>query len=150
MLTELQNIFPTCVSKQEKLIESFQDCKDAEAKYKKIMEMGRPYSKAKPNLIKNELLVPGCQSQMFLSIQIKEGLLSIDAYCEALISAGLAALMIHIYDSEPPQNALACPPYFIEKLNLHRSLSPSRSSGLQSILVRIRQDVIKLIHNNDK
>ena len=63
---------------------------------------------------------------------------------EALISKGLAALLIHIYNEEPPEVVLTCPPSALEELGISHFLSPGRSHGLFSLMNQMKQEAVKL------
>lgn len=115
----------------------------AEELYKKLIEMGKalpPY----PLLFKTkEHLVRGCQSDLYLNASLKEGKLFFDALSESLISAGLAAFLISVYNGEPPETLLQHSPTFLEELGISTSLSPGRSNGLSSIHLRMKQEALK-------
>ena len=82
---------------------------------------------------------------MYLHTFFEHGLLHFQAHSEALISVGLAALLIWAYNEEPPEVILTCPPVFIDTLDLRSALSPSRSSGLASLYLRMKQDALTIM-----
>lgn len=114
-----------------------------EKRYQALMEMGRklpPY----PNELKTpDRLVPGCQSILYINATQKGNQIFFEAHADALISAGLAALLIAVYSGETPETVLKCPPMFIAELGLSASLSPSRSNGLANIHLRMKQEALK-------
>jgi cysteine desulfuration protein SufE len=91
--------------------------------------------------------VPGCQSVLYLHTHFQDGKLFFAAHSEALISAGLAALLIAIYTDSSPETILLNPPVFLQEIGLLASLSPSRSNGFASIYHRMRQEAMKKIVN---
>jgi cysteine desulfuration protein SufE len=102
-----------------------------EQKYEKIIEMGRALPPLSDAARVPENLVHGCQSVMHLETTFKDGRVYFNADSEALISKGLAALLIAAYSGEPPASLLQHPPIFLKDLGL--SLSPARSNGLSSL-----------------
>jgi len=102
-----------------------------EQKYEKIIEMGRALPPLPDAARVPENLVQGCQSEMYLETTFRDGRVYFNADSEALISKGLAALLIAVYSGEPPEALINEPPLFLKELGL--SLSPARSNGLASL-----------------
>ena len=86
----------------------------------------------------------GCQSQTYLVsefVMLEGGVktLFFRAESDALISAGLAALLIQVYAGESPDTILTCPPVFLQQLRLDKLLTPNRANGLYSMHVKMKQ-----------
>ena len=138
----------TCYEKQ-KIVESlFADCCDTEAKYQRIIELGKKLPKLSSELKTNDRLVRGCQSKMFLFTTMSADKMRFQAEADALISAGLAHLLIMVYDNESPETVLKCPPAFLDNLNIPASLSPNRANGLYSLHLRMKQEALQLAAQN--
>lgn len=137
--------FQSCLSKQQKIKEVFAGCSTPQMKYEKIIELGRNLPPYPADLKTPGRLVKGCQSQMYLFTSFSEGKILFQSYSEALISAGLAALLLAVYNDEPPETILSCPPDFLEELGIHGSLSPSRSNGLSSLFLRMKQEALNFL-----
>jgi len=135
--------FTSCLQKQETLKKTFLSCVSAEERYKKIIELGATLPVFDPSLKTPDNRVHGCQSEMFLHTLYKDGRLVFQADSDALISKGLAALLISVYSHESPETVLKCPPSYLSDLNIPQSLSPSRSNGLSSLFLRMKQEAIK-------
>jgi len=133
----------------EKKIETIQalfaPLKEPEKRYEKIMALGREAPPLDPKYKIEENIVPGCQSVMYLRAEEREGKLFFEAESDALISAGLAALLIKAYSGEPPETLLTCPPDFLDELEIGASLTPGRANGLYSILTRMKQEAVKVL-----
>ncbi len=65
------------------------------------------------------------------------------AQSDALISSGLAALLLAIYQKESPETVIKCSPTVLKELNFASYLSPSRANGLSSLYLRMQQDAVK-------
>lgn len=135
--------FTSCLQKQETLKKTFSSCISAEERYKKIIELGSTLPAFDLSLKTSNNRVFGCQSEMFLHTLYKDGLLIFYADSDALISKGLAALLISVYSHESPEAVLKCPPSYLSHLQIPQSLSPSRSNGLSSLFLRMQQEAIK-------
>lgn len=140
----MQN-FETCLKKQSEVKQLFASCSTPQEKYEKIIELGRQLPAYPTELKTQDAIVKGCQSTMYLHAELKEGRMQFQAQSDALISAGLAALLLAVYHDEPPDAVLACPPRFLDELGIMNSLSPSRSNGLASLFQRMKQEALKLI-----
>lgn len=116
-----------------------------EEKFREIIALGRGLSPY-PEIFKTkENLVPGCQSLLYLHCAQEKDRLVFSAHSDALISKGLAALLIELYSQEIPETILTCPPKILEELGITKSLSPSRSNGLAQIYRRMQGHAIKAL-----
>jgi cysteine desulfuration protein SufE len=135
----------SCLAKQQQVKHLFDGCTTPEQKYQKIIELGRQLAPYPAELKTPEHLVKGCQSAMYLSAQLTDGKVQFHAWSEALISAGLAAMLLAAYHDESPDTILTCPPRFLEELGIHDSLSPGRSNGLASLFQRMKQEALNFL-----
>lgn len=139
-------MYASCVQKQERVKQRFADCATAEQRYTRIMELGREMPPLAVEYKVADNLVKGCQSMMYLHSYLDEkGCVVFEGESDALISLGLAALLIAVYSGETPEAILKCPPTFLDDLQIATSLSPNRASGLYSLHVRMRQDALKYL-----
>ena len=129
----------SCLGKQQQLKQLFSCCPSSQQRYEKIIELGRTLEPYQKDLKTPSHLVSGCQSVMYLDAQMQGGKVRFLAYSEALISAGLAAVLLFVYNDETPETILTCPPLFLEELGISASLSPSRSNGLASLFKTMQQ-----------
>jgi cysteine desulfuration protein SufE len=90
-------------------------------------------------------LVQGCQSILYLETDFKEGLIYFNADSEALISKGLAALLIEVYSGQTPEALFKEPPLFLKEIGLHQALSPARSNGLNSLYRKMQEEALKVL-----
>jgi cysteine desulfuration protein SufE len=138
-------MFESCIEKQNRIRAHFSSCRSEEEKYGKIIEMGKELPHLDPLHKTLENLVQGCQSTMYLKTfaDLNDNSLHFQADSNALISAGLAALLIFVYSGESATTILQCKPSYLEDLGIHANLSPSRASGLYSIHLRMKQEALK-------
>lgn len=129
------------LKKIEKLEKIFSDLTQ-EAKYAALIELGKTLS---PPPLSSGSLVPGCQSRLYLYAEFLEGKVFFRATADALISAGLAALLIAVYSGETPETILTFPPDFLKKLQIENALSPNRSNGLYQIHLRMKQEALQFL-----
>lgn len=139
--------FESCFAKQRQVKQLFDGLTSPQQKYEKIIELGRALPSYPTEFKTPERLVKGCQSEMYLHTTILNGKVQFQAHSEALISAGLAALLLAVYSDESPETILTSPPKFLEELGILGSLSPGRANGLASLYQRMKQDALKLLVN---
>lgn len=140
-------MYESCLQKQEAVKALFSECKTDEEKFEKIISIGRELPKMDPKYRTPDNQVKGCQSLMYLHTQKEGETLVFKGESNALISAGLAALLIKVYSGETPETILKCPPDFLEDLGISSSLTPNRANGLYSMHMRMKQDALKaLVH----
>jgi cysteine desulfuration protein SufE len=138
-------MYSSCLEKQKQMSEIFAKCPTEDAKYQKIIELGRALPPLDEQYKVPENLVKGCQSLMYMKATKQDGHVYFEAQSDALISSGLAAILIKVYSGETPEAILKCPPDFLETLGISASLTPSRANGLYSIHLRMKQDALKFI-----
>lgn len=145
---ESPDLFILYQKKQKELLDLFSDCKTPEAVYEKIITLGKSLPPTPPHLLEKKSenqLVKGCQSVVFIfsEIDLTEKIFYY-INSDALISSGLASLLLFMYQGEKAEFILFCPPLFIQELKLNLTLSPGRSNGLSSMYSRMKQDALKL------
>ena len=143
-------MYITCVEKQDKVRELFAACQTEEAKYQKIIELGHQLPPISAAYKVPENIVKGCQSIVYLRSFMDGNSVHFEAASEALISCGLAAILIQVYSGESPEAILKCPPSYLEDLGISASLTPSRANGLYSIHLRMKQDALKWLVSGQK
>ena len=123
---------------QEEVIEEFAFFDDWMDRYQYLIDMGRRL----PDLADSEKTdanqIKGCQSQVWFVTERDGDRLHFRATSDAAIVSGLIALLLRIYSGRMPADILATPPDFVAALGLESHLSPTRSTGLASMLKAIR------------
>ena len=135
-------MFTTCLEKQDLLKKIFDKFSTPDERYLKIMELGKQLPKLDPIYKIEANIVNGCQSTMYLRTYSENGKLFFQVDSDALISLGLAALLVFIYSEETPETILKCPPKCLEELGISALLSPSRANGLYSIHLKMKQEAL--------
>lgn len=143
-------MFKSCLEKQNQIKEIFLECPSEEAKYEKIIELGRRQPPLTTTYKISDNLVKGCQSQMYLHSYWLGDKIIFEAESDALISAGLASLLIKVYSGETPEVILKCAPAYLDELGISASLTPNRASGLYSLHLRMKQEALKMLVEREK
>jgi cysteine desulfuration protein SufE len=120
----------------------FSSCKNKEEVYNIILHLGKTLSPYNPEHKTPKCLIEGCQSLVYLHSTFKNNLLHFEAFSDALISAGLASLLLKVYNEEDPETILQTPPTFLQDLDLASQLSPNRASGLYQMYLQIKKEAL--------
>ncbi len=124
--------------KKDQLIKDFKAFESWEERYRKLIEMGK-HLPAMQEVYKIEAnKVRGCQSQVWLWAELKEGRVYFTADSDASIAKGIVSLLINLYSEATPDEILDLNQNFIDEIGLKQHLSMSRANGLASMLKQIR------------
>jgi cysteine desulfuration protein SufE len=128
--------------KQHYLKKLFASLSNPEEKYQEIMSWGKKLSPYPEEHKIEKNLVPGCQSLLYLHAEQIENCLHFYADSDALISKGLAALLVYYYSGETAESVLKSKPTFLETLGIVQSLSPTRAGGVASLYVKMQKEAL--------
>ncbi|MFT4629809.1 MAG: cysteine desulfuration protein SufE [Dinoroseobacter sp.] len=124
---------------QAELVDEFELLDDWMTRYEHVIDLGRQLPEFPQDWRTEENRIQGCQSQVWLHIQMNEGNLHIDGMSDAAIVSGLVAIVLRVYSDHTPQEILDAKPEFIADIGFTDHLSPTRSNGLHSMLRTIYQ-----------
>ena len=83
-------------------------------------------------------LIKGCQSKLWLHAELNEEKLIFKADSEAIITKGIAAVLLRVFSNQTPKNIIEANLEFIDKIGLKEHLSPTRANGLVSMIKQIK------------
>ena len=120
------------------IVEEFQSFDDWMDKYNYVIEMGRecPMIDEKHKVDNN--LIVGCQSRVWLSAEYVDGKIIFKADSDAVITKGIAYLLIRALSGQTPQDIIDANLDFVEKIGLKEHLSPTRSNGLLAMIKQMK------------
>ncbi|MCL9773180.1 SufE family protein [Vibrio methylphosphonaticus] len=115
-----------------------------EARYRQVVKWGKLLPVLDAEAKKDQVLVSGCESSVWLHMTEEAGVWHIDADSDARIVRGLIAIVLAAYHNKTAQQILAfdIDGYF-DQLNLVNHLSPSRGNGLKAIVETVKATVIQ-------
>ena len=121
-----------------KLIRDFQKDSDWEARYKRVIDMGKVLPELAPEFRVEMYKVRGCQSQVWLHAGLaKDGSMELVGDSDAVIVRGLVACLLSVYNGATPDEVLKTLPKFLSDIGFDTHLSPSRANGLNSMVKQI-------------
>jgi cysteine desulfuration protein SufE len=139
------NIDPKTIEKKIEQIKFLFCGRTSEEKIQTLLNLNRSLAPFPDDLKTPSNLVAGCQSILYLTSRFEQGIVFFNACADALISGGLAALLISVYSGETPQTILNTSPNFLLDFGILSSLTPTRSNGLAHIHQRMKKDALKFL-----
>ena len=114
---------------------------DWQDKYRFIIDLGRTLPQLEEAHKTPANLVRGCQSQVWMLVEMRGGIMHLRIDSDAQIVRGLIAIVLAAFQGKAPKDIRA---FDIEglfaELDLLRHLSQTRGNGLQAMVSRIRQE----------
>jgi cysteine desulfuration protein SufE len=110
-----------------------------EDRYKYIIDLGKELPSMADELHTEDRLVRGCQSQVWLAEEFRDGKLHFQADSDAFIVKGLLAVVLAAFNGKTPAEILAVDiAAYFDRLDLLQHLSSTRGNGLKSMVKRIQ------------
>ncbi len=124
---------------QDEIIEEFSFFDQWMDKYEYMIDLGKKLPLIDSAYKTDGHLIPGCQSQVWLHAESKDGLIHFSADSDAIITKGIIALLVRVLSGQSAQAISEADLYFIEEIGLSQHLSPTRSNGLVSMVQQMKQ-----------
>lgn len=127
----------TIVELQDEIIEEFEFFDDWMEKYEYIIDLGKELTQLDSDYKTEENRIKGCQSQLWIHIENKDGILNFSADSDAIITKGIAALILRPVQGQNIKDIAKYDFNFVDKIGLREHLSMTRSNGLASMIQRV-------------
>jgi len=126
-------------SKQQEIVQEFAMFPTWMEKYEYIIELGKDLNVMDEVLKTEDHLIKGCQSRVWLSaIKNEDGTFHFTADSDAIITKGIVALVVRLFDGEKGNDIVQAPMDFLKEIGLIENLSPTRSNGLAAMIKQIK------------
>lgn len=126
------------------LEEEFSMFEDWMSKYEYIIELGKDLPLLDESEKSDDLLIKGCQSQVWLKAEMKDGKVIFRAEADAIITKGIISLLVRVLSDQPAEAIVKTELGFIENIGLKEHLSPTRSNGLVSMIKQMKLYAVAL------
>jgi cysteine desulfuration protein SufE len=104
-----------------------------------IMELGGNLEPYPEDLRKEEYIIQGCQSKVWLVAEEKEGKVHYRADSNTDITKGLISLLIRVLNHRSPKEILEADLDFISRIGMGNILGSQRSNGLASMINQMKR-----------
>ena len=111
---------------------------DWEDRYKELIKVGKEMTPYPEEQRLEKFQVKGCQSQVWLFPEIKDGQVYFTADSDAMLVKGIVGLLAYVYSSATPSEILANKGEFLKEIGITEHLSMNRTNGLASMLKQIQ------------
>ncbi|WP_457616784.1 SufE family protein [Lutibacter sp.] len=123
---------------QEEIIDEFSMFEDWMERYEYIIELGKSLPIIDDAYKLDENLIVGCQSKVWLHSEMQDGKVVFTADSDAILTKGIVALLLRVYNNQTPKDILNAELFFVDKIGLKEHLSPTRANGLVSMIKQIK------------
>jgi len=120
------------------IISEFDIFDDWMDKYNYLIELGKSLPMIDEKYKTESNLIQGCQSRVWLHAEFDGSIVTFTADSDAVITKGIANLLIRTYSGHTPQEILDSSTEFLNEIGLTQHLSPTRSNGMLSMIKQIK------------
>ena len=130
---------------EQEIIDEFSIFDDWMQKYEYIIELGKELPIIDDQKKTEDRLIDGCQSRVWLDVAVENNKMLFTADSDAIITKGIIALLIRVFNNESPKEVATADLRFIAEIGLHEHLSPTRSNGLASMIKKMKLKALKAV-----
>jgi cysteine desulfuration protein SufE len=135
----------TIEEREKEIIEEFAMFDNWMDKYEYIIELGKDLDALPDSQKKDEQLIKGCQSRVWVKTELDGSIVNFKADSDAIITKGIIALLIQVLSGQDASDIIKAELKFIDEIGLKEHLSPTRSNGLLSMVKQMKYESLKLI-----
>ncbi len=118
--------------------ERFLQYKEWEDRYKELIHLGKDLQNYPEDKREDKYKVKGCQSQVWLYPEFKNGRVYFYADSDALLVKGIVGLLVSVYSDATPEEILETKPDFLKEVGITEHLSMNRSNGLAAMMKQMQ------------
>lgn len=123
---------------QEEIIAEFQMFDDWMQRYEYLIDLGKSLPLIAEEHKLDENIIKGCQSRVWLHAEGEKAAVHFRADSDAILTKGLIALLIRVFDGQPAEAISGANLYFLDEIGLKEHLSPTRANGLLSMVKQMK------------
>ncbi len=123
---------------QDAVVRDFGLLDDWIDRYQQIIDLGQALPPAPSTLHDPANLIKGCQSRVWIECEFRNGCLYFHTDSDAVITKGIAALLIQVLNGHTPEEIAQADLYMVKSIGLQENLSPTRANGLLAMVERIK------------
>lgn len=127
---------------QRDLVDEFSMFDDWMDRYEYMIDLGKSMPLIDTQYKKDENLIKGCQSKVWLHAELANDKVIYTADSDAIITKGIVSILIRTFTNQTPAEILKANTDFIDEIGLKDHLSPTRANGLVSMIKEIKMYAI--------
>ena len=109
-----------------------------EDRYKELITLGKSLDTYPEDKREEKFKIKGCQSQVWLYPEFKNGKVYFHADSDALLVKGIVGLLVNVYSDATPDEIINTKPDFLKEVGITEHLSMNRSNGLAAMMKQIQ------------
>lgn len=135
----------TLVQAQQEVVDEFAMFSDWQDRYEHLIELGKDLPLIAQEHKTDDNLVRGCQSRVWLHAEYRAStppsasMVHFTGDSDAMITKGIVALLVRVYNDRTPQEILGASTEFIDRIGLRAHLSPNRANGLSAMIDQMKR-----------
>jgi len=123
---------------QEEIVEEFSLFENKDDIYNYIIELGKNLPAFPEEHRKDDNLIKGCQSKVWIFPTMQAGSMHIHGDSDSTLVKGLVSLVLRVYSDRQPNEIVSNDLFFIDQIGLKSLLSMNRANGLASLVKQIK------------
>lgn len=127
---------------QEEIVDEFSMFDDWMQRYEYMIELGKSLPMIDESYKTKDNLIKGCQSQVWVKADYKDGKIIFTSDSDAIITKGIIAILIRVFSNQTPEAIMKAETSFLDEIGLKDHLSPTRANGLVSMIKQLKMYAI--------
>jgi cysteine desulfuration protein SufE len=123
---------------EEEIVEEFDLFDNWEERYEYIIDMGKKLVPLEQEFKKEENIIKGCQSTVWLVAEEKNNHIHFKADSDAIIVKGLVSMLIRVLSNHTPDEIIESKLEFIDRIGMKNHLAQTRSNGLAAMVRQMK------------
>ena len=128
----------TVSENQARLIEDLSFIEDRQERLAAVVDRARRHPPFPATSKTDAHRVHGCISQVWVTGELRDGVLRFSFDADSPLVKGLVALLVDLYENGTPADIVATEPVLFETLGISRDLTPTRQNGLAAVRAHIK------------
>lgn len=128
----------TIIERAQNVKERFLQFNDWEDRYKELIQLGKTLPAYPEDKRDEKYKIKGCQSQVWLYPELKDGRVYFYADSDALLVKGIVGILVSVYSDSTPAEILSMKPDFLKEVGITEHLSMNRTNGLAAMMKQIQ------------
>lgn len=128
----------TIAGRQDAIVEAINSLGDGFEQYSYLIFRAGQLPPMTSEYKTDEALVAGCQSIVWLRLNVVDGIMNMQADSDTLIIKGILAILAEIVDGCDANELISTPITVLERTDLAATFESERLTGIRSILKSIR------------
>lgn len=128
----------TIEDRANSVVEEFELFDDWMGRYEYLIELGHSMPIIEDEYKTDEFKIKGCQSQVWVRPEYRDGLIFYKGDSDAMITKGLVALLIRVLSGQAPEAVAEADLSFLDRIGMKDHLSSTRKNGLAQMVKQLK------------